>query len=333
MIIDNKEDLERKISEFKNNNLKIGTISGSFDCLHDGHKFSLNFCIEKVDKLIVLVNSDKSISNYKGKNRPIENINKRLESLEKYSSNNFYYVFDNLVPNETLDFIKPDIHFISKDWSDNPVEGHIIEENGGKVIEHPHLEGISTSIKLETNEDTEEVNKAIFFDRDGTINDDVGYLNNLEEISISENTLEALKRISKLDYLNIIVTNQSGVERGYLTLEILNDINKKIKEIIEQHHGRINHIYFDTSTAENPSKYRKPANGMIIKAVEDYNISLKDSWVIGDRDTDIELGKMCNMKSILIKNDRYKYKSKIKPDYIVRDLLEAYDVIFNNTSN
>ena len=72
---------------------------------------------------------------------------------------------------------------------------------------------------------------------------------------------------------------------------------------------------------------------MIIKAVEDYNISLKDSWVIGDRDTDIELGKMCNMKSILIKNDRYKYKSKIKPDYIVRDLLEAYDVIFNNTSN
>ena len=66
---------------------------------------------------------------------------------------------------------------------------------------------------------------------------------------------------------------------------------------------------------------------MVLRAVKEHNLSLKDSWVIGDRDTDIELGKMCNMKSILINNERYKYKSKIRPDYIVNDLLEAYEII------
>ncbi len=327
MIINNKEDLLTKISELRQNNIKIGTVSGSFDCFHEGHKFSLEFCKKNVDKLLVLINSDKSISTYKGKNRPLDRIDKRIKALEDFSPKNIYFIFDDLVPNKILQLIKPDVHFISKDWSKNPVEKHVIEENGGIVIEHPHLEGISTSINLKKNNKDERINKAIFFDRDGTINDDVGYLNNLEEINIDENALKGLERISKLDYLNIVVTNQSGVEKGYLNLEMLNDINNKIKDIIKQNNGRIDHVYFDTSTAEKPSNFRKPKNGMVLKAVEEHNLSLKDSWVIGDRDTDIELGKMCNMKSILISNERYKYKSKIKPDFIVNDLVEAYEII------
>tara|TARA_B100001250_G_scaffold370770_1_gene355145 strand:+ start:1689 stop:2684 length:996 start_codon:yes stop_codon:yes gene_type:complete len=329
LIINKKEDLITKISELKLNNLRIGTISGSFDCFHEGHKFSLDFSVKEVDKLIVLVNSDKSVSTYKGKNRPLQNIDERIKALVNFSPNNFYYVFDELVPNKILGLIKPDIHFISRDWSKNPVERYVVEENGGKLMEHPHLSGVSTTINLEKQKRTEKINKAIFLDRDGTINEDVGYLNNLEDINISQETLDGLEKISKLDYLNIIVTNQSGVERGYLTKETLNEINRKIKEIIEQQNGRIDHIYFDTSTPENPSKNRKPKNGMVVMATEEYNLSLKNSWVIGDRDTDIELGKMCNMKSVLIRNERYEYKSKIKPDYIVNNLLEAYDVIIS----
>ena len=68
---------------------------------------------------------------------------------------------------------------------------------------------------------------------------------------------------------------------------------------------------------------------MVLRAVKEHNLSLKDSWVIGDRDTDIELGKMCNMKSVLIRNEKYEYKSKIKPDYIVDNLLKAYEIIIS----
>tara|TARA_Y100000741_G_scaffold315555_1_gene261470 strand:+ start:234 stop:1229 length:996 start_codon:yes stop_codon:yes gene_type:complete len=327
VIINNKEDLITKISELRQSNIKIGTVSGSFDRFHEGHKFSLEFCMKNADKLLVLINSDKSISTYKGKNRPLDSIEKRIKALESFSSKNIYFIFDDLVPNKILQLIKPDVHFISKDWSKNPVEKHVIEENGGIVVEHPHLEGVSTSINLKKNNEDERINKAIFFDRDGTINDDVGYLNNLEEININENALKGLERISKLNYLNIIVTNQSGVEKGYLSIEMLNNINNKIKDIINEHNGRIDHVYFDTSSADKPSNSRKPKNGMVLRAVKEHNLSLKDSWVIGDRDTDIELGKMCNMKSILINNERYEYKSKIRPDYIVNDLLEAYEII------
>ena len=86
MIINNKEDLITKISELRQSNIKIGTVSGSFDRFHEGHKFSLEFCMKNADKLLVLINSDKSISTYKGKNRPLDNIEKRIKALESFSS-------------------------------------------------------------------------------------------------------------------------------------------------------------------------------------------------------------------------------------------------------
>ena len=327
MIIENTKDLIEYLEFCKTDNLKIGTMSGSFDCLHEGHKYSLIFAKEKVDRLIVLLNSDESISIYKGKHRPIQKINRRLEELENIYPEIAYFVFNELVPNEILDLIQPDSHFISKDWEANPVEKHIILKHGGEVITHPHLNDISTTKYLQDTNLYTESKKAIFFDRDGTINEDTGYLNNLIDIEINQDNLEGLMEISKLDFLNIIVTNQSGVSKGLLDIDTLNVINDKIIEIIEKHKGRIDKVYYDTSNSDNPSQFRKPNNGMILKACNEFDISLKDSWMIGDKDSDIKLGKMCNMKTIYIENKNYVYDSEIKPDFYVKNLLEASKII------
>tara|TARA_B100001093_G_C26859867_1_gene1029467 strand:- start:1032 stop:2012 length:981 start_codon:yes stop_codon:yes gene_type:complete len=323
LIFNNTKNLLEALNTSRNNN-KIGVISGSFDVLHEGHKFALDFCKSKVDKLVVLINSDESIRLYKGNERPILKLVERLNDLDVYDNELFICMFDDLIPNYFLEKIKPDVYFLSKDWIKNPVENPVLEKYNIELLEHPELTNISTT-KLNPNFDKSI--GAIFFDRDGTINKDVDYLHSIDKIEISSKNLKAISKLSELNYLNIIVSNQSGVGRGYFNEKSVEKINDKIINIIIDNNGQIDNIYFDTSTPENPSKNRKPNIGMILQARADYNISLKNSWVIGDKDTDIELGKKCNMKTIYIKNDKYRYKSDFKPDHIVKNLIEAYKII------
>ena len=102
---------------------------------------------------------------------------------------------------------------------------------------------------------------------------------------------------------------------------------KNLEQSKNKREGKIDKLYYDTSTKNNPSKFRKPNIGMILKARVDFNISLKKSWVIGDKDSDIELGKKCNMRSIYIINKKYHYESFFKPDFTVNNLSEAYEII------
>ncbi len=326
MIFNNSKDLLEALNTLRNNN-KIGVISGSFDVLHEGHKLALDFCKSKVDKLVVLINSDESIRLYKGNERPFIKLAERMNDLNVYDNELFICMFNDLIPNNILENIKPDIYFLSRDWIKNAVEKPILEKYNIKLLDHPELTNISTT-KL--NPKLDKSIGAIFFDRDGTINKDVGFLNSVDKIEISSKNLKAISKLSELNFLNIIISNQSGVDRGYFNVKAVEKINNKIIKIISDNNGRIDNIYYDTSTSEKPSENRKPNIGMVLQARDDYNISLKNSWVIGDKDSDIELGKKCNMKTIYIKNDKYKYKSDFKPDYIVKNLMQAYKIIKNS---
>lgn len=327
MIIKNFENLILKCKHIKEKNQTIGMISGSFDRLHEGHKHALSYSKKHSDHLVVLVNSNNSVRTYKGKNRPFDDIKLRLENLDKFDNQFIIYEFDSLIPNYYIETLRPDFYFLHEEWSNNPVEKSMIEKVNCKLVIHPSLHGFSTSNIVEKKI---KENSAIFFDRDGTINEDIGYLTKISEIKISNENLKGIKLISKLNYLNIIITNQSGVGKGYLTTNKLIKINESLVNQIQAFGGRIDKIYFDVSSDENPSKFRKPNNGMLLQAVDEFNIVLKNSWLIGDKDTDIELAKKNNVKSIYIENNMYKYKSEFRFDYKAKNLLEAYKIIKQN---
>lgn len=327
MIINSKRKLKSLLHELRLKNTKIGAISGGFDVFHDGHKLALEFSSNQVEKLFVLVNSDKSISTYKGKLRPRNSYSQRVGLLDKNFPNNVYLKINELTPNKLLGKIKPDIYFISQEWSKSPVELKVLSEFNCKIVPHPDVEGVSTTIIL--NEQVKS-NSAIFFDRDGTINKDFGYINKENMIEISEKNLVTLKKFSQLPYLLFIATNQSGVAKKIISRKEFFKINNQIVKKIQDYGGRIDKTYYDFSSSERPSKYRKPNIGMVLKAVKEFDISLVNSWVIGDKDSDIEMGKNANMRTILIKNNQYKYKSILKPDYEVRDLSQAYEIIMKS---
>jgi histidinol-phosphate phosphatase family protein len=133
--------------------------------------------------------------------------------------------------------------------------------------------------------------------------------------------------MSQLNLNIFIVTNQSGIAKNLLTLDEFKLVNDKIIEILRDAGRRIDKTFFDTSDSSNPSSRRKPNLGMIYEALVEFDIALVKSWVIGDKDSDMLLGKFCNMKTIYIKNDLYKYNSELKPDFEVNNLFEAYKII------
>lgn len=162
---------------------------------------------------------------------------------------------------------------------------------------------------------------ALFIDRDGTINRDCPYCRSQEQIKIFEDVFEPLKQLSKY-FLIIIVTNQSGVARGYFTEDDLKEMHQKIIREISEKGGRIDGVYYCPHLPEDNCSCRKPKTGLVEKAMRDFDIDLKESFVIGNDDKDIGLARNLGIRSIKVRDD-----SQVMGDYNVKDFFGVLDVI------
>lgn len=178
--------------------------------------------------------------------------------------------------------------------------------------------------------------KAIFLDRDGTVNEYVGFLRNIDEFKLIENTAEAIKKINSSEYLAIIVTNQPVIARGEVTYEELNQIHKKMETLLGQEGAYLDGIYYcphhpksgfegEIKELKIECECRKPKPGMLLEAAKDFNIDLEKSWIIGDSENDILAGKnaKCNTAYINEKD----INENIDYNICGRDLLECVNKI------
>ena len=149
--------------------------------------------------------------------------------------------------------------------------------------------------------------KAIFLDRDGTINVEKDYIYKSEDLVFEEGSIEALKTFKNLGYILIVVSNQSGIARGYFTEADLNIFNNNMNEILKKNGVEITEFYCCPHHPDGIGKYkkvcecRKPNNKMIEDAIEKYNIDRAKSYIIGDKISDIGAGLKSNLKTVLVK--------------------------------
>ena len=149
--------------------------------------------------------------------------------------------------------------------------------------------------------------KAIFLDRDGTINVEKDYIYKSEDLVFEEGTIEALKTFKNLGYILIVVSNQSGIARGYFTEEDLNIFNNNMNEILKKNGVEIIEFYCCPHHPDGIGEYkkvcecRKPNNKMIEDAIKKYNIDREKSYMIGDKTSDIGAGLKSNLKTALVK--------------------------------
>ncbi|MDX9816273.1 MAG: HAD family hydrolase [Smithellaceae bacterium] len=183
-------------------------------------------------------------------------------------------------------------------------------------------------------------NIAVFLDRDGTINEEVGYLDSLVKLKIIPGAFEAVRLINAAGMKAVVITNQSGVARGLFSEEFVKIVNEQLRVMLGQENAFIDGFYYcPHHPTEGVGHYRqecdcrKPAAGMLLRAAREMNINLEESYIIGDRYKDMEAGKRVGTKCILVKtgfgrsllqdDGPDKLTPENKPDHVAADILEA----------
>lgn len=179
-------------------------------------------------------------------------------------------------------------------------------------------------------------NAAVFFDRDGTLIRDPGYLNHPDQVQLLDGSVAALKELQALGYKRVVVSNQSGVARGIVTVEMLERIHDRLRELLGAKGASLDGIYYcphhpDGVVPEyrKDSDWRKPKPGMLLAAAREMDIDLTRSWMIGDNDRDMEAGRSAGCRTILIRSTPSErgHADKNRPDYVAVNMREAINVI------
>ena len=161
-------------------------------------------------------------------------------------------------------------------------------------------------------------NKAVFLDRDGVINRErKDYVKNVNEFEIFDGVVEAITLLKKNNFLVIIITNQSAINRNLLSIAMLEEIHNYFKNYLKVNGTHIDGIYYCPHRPDEGCLCRKPKPGLLLKAAQDFDVDLKNSWMIGDCDKDVEAAKAAGCNWILISRDE-------KLPKVIEKLLKKY---------
>jgi len=178
---------------------------------------------------------------------------------------------------------------------------------------------------------------AVFIDRDGTINEQMGYINHVSRFKILPRVPQAIRMLNRHGFLVLVVSNQSGVARGYYPMDLVETIHHLMVARIKEKQGVIDGVFFcphhpagSVPEFSRECNCRKPKTGLIEQACKSFEIDLRRSFVVGDMYTDIELAHRAGLKGVLVKTGyglgEIEYilsRKAAKPAHIAEDLLDA----------
>ena len=189
--------------------------------------------------------------------------------------------------------------------------------------------------------------RAVFIDRDGTISEEVGYINHPSRFRVFPYAASAIKLLNDNGWLAVVITNQAGVARGYFSEAMIQTVHENFQHELLNQGTRVDGIYYcahHPTVGEPPYRQdcdcRKPKPGLINRAAKDLDIALEQSWMVGDRYSDIELAHNSGVSSALVlsgygrgewENQRTEWK--YQPDLIAEDLFEAVASITRTTAD
>jgi len=180
---------------------------------------------------------------------------------------------------------------------------------------------------------------AVFLDRDGTMIEDVGYLDRLERLKLFPYTIDAVRVLNRAGFEVVVVTSQAGVANGMVTEEFLAEAHARISREVREAGGSIGGYYYcphlpyaSVAQYRTDCECRKPKPGMILAAAKDLSLDLPRSFVVGDRWRDIEMGQAAGVKGVLVetgygKSEAARRPSSVEPVPVVANLIEAASLI------
>jgi histidinol-phosphate phosphatase family protein len=172
--------------------------------------------------------------------------------------------------------------------------------------------------------------KAIFLDRDGTLIQDKGYLNDPNQIEYLDGVVPALQRLRDDGFVFLVVSNQSGLSSGRVQVENVDEIHRRLRQYFHQNAIEILEFYIAQAASGSDDFLRKPNPGMLLAAAHDYNIDLAVSWMVGDKMIDVEAGRRCGCRTVLLSAKKNIQTDGAGPEFVCANWREAAEAILCN---
>ena len=166
--------------------------------------------------------------------------------------------------------------------------------------------------------------RAVFFDRDGTLMEDAHYCGDPAQVKVFPCVPDALRKLKEAGFRTFVVTNQSGIGRGLITLAQYRTVEAEMLRQIGE--GLLDASYFCSDAPGVPSTRRKPEPGMLLEAAADFDIDLAGSYLIGDKSADIECGRRAGASTILVQTG-YGAEQVCRPDFTAADVVQAVQLV------
>lgn len=307
--------------------------NGVFDVLHRGHVNYLHEARKMGGSLVVAVNSDASARMLgKGPDRPLNRAEDRAAVLAGLESVSLVTFFDERTPVSLIEAVRPDLYVKGGDYDMEALEEtRVVRSWGGDAVAIPFVDGYSTTslvkrIRAGTGR------KVAFLDRDGVINLDRAYVHKWEEFEFVPGAVEAMRRLCEAGYELVVVTNQSGLARGMYSEAEYQALTDAMCVALARagaavaavyhcpHHpkGRVAALAVDCDC-------RKPAPGMILRAAKELGVSLADSFLVGDKPSDIEAARAAGVgRAYIVQSDNAESSGgHAQADAAFRDLADC----------
>lgn len=179
--------------------------------------------------------------------------------------------------------------------------------------------------------------RAVFLDRDGTINEEMGYINHLQRFRLLPGSAEAIARLNRAGLPVVVATNQSGVARKYFPASLIGQVHALMQELLARQQARVDAIYVCQHAPDEGCACRKPQPGLLLRAAQDLHLDLPRSYVVGDRFNDLHLAGRVGAKGILVLTgygqgelENYQGERLVEPAYVAADLQDAASWIISD---
>ncbi len=191
------------------------------------------------------------------------------------------------------------------------------------------------------------MNRAVFLDRDGTVNEEVGYLRDLEQLRLLPGAGLAIRRLNEAGIKVILITNQSGIARGYFPESFVEETHALLRDMLRRDGAQLDGVYYcphhpraGNSHYTVECECRKPGTGMIVRAAREMMIDVRKSFVVGDKWSDVELGQRAGARSILVTTghvpgdpENIRPERVNDPDFTAQSLADAVEWILKQCAD
>jgi len=296
------EQMDQWVASEKASGRRIGFTCGSFDLLHAGHVQYLAAARDLCDRLIVAVNSDASVGRYKNPLRPIVPERERMYVVAGLAAVDAVTILEDDRPLSLLIRWTPELYIKGGDYHvDELRSGDDVRAYGGKVeVIRPGFDTSSSKVidrigVLSAHAEPEAASAQtarglVLLDRDGTLIRNVPFLHDPAKVEILPGVIEGLVQLQAAGLRLAIVSNQQGIGLGYFTAQDFIAVNQALLRELGARGIRISRIYFCPHSLADQCSCRKPAAGMVIRAMRDFKAAPGQTFLIGDSDDDMQAG-------------------------------------------